>query len=76
MPALERECRGMKKIENHCCGCATEAYPCSGSLCPNRRVAVYYCDNCKSQLEDDEIYEVDGEDLCETCLKDLFRKDV
>jgi hypothetical protein len=63
----------MVKYENHCCDCATEGYPCLGRSCSRRRVEVYYCDHCKTELE--EIYEVDGEELCEDCLKDMFRRD-
>jgi hypothetical protein len=36
------------------------------------RVEVYYCDKCGDEL--DEIYEVDGDDLCEECLKERFRR--
>ena len=59
-------------IENHCCDCAVPGYPCRGSACPNRRVEVHYCDNCGHELED--IYDVDGEELCEECLKEMFIK--
>jgi hypothetical protein len=64
----------VKRIENHCCDCAVPGYPCLGSACPNTRVVVYYCDKCRFEI-DDEIYEVDGEELCEECLKDMFRKE-
>lgn len=63
----------MKVIENHCCDCAVPGYPCRGDLCPLTRVEVYYCDVCKCEL-DEAIYDVDGEELCEDCLKDLFRR--
>ena len=63
----------MLRIENHCCDCAVPGYPCRGNACPNRNVEVYYCDKCGCELE--EIYEVDGEELCEECLKERFRKD-
>lgn len=63
----------MKRIENHCCDCATPGYPCRGSACPRVRVEVYYCDKCGDEL--DEVYEVDGDDLCEECLKERFRKE-
>ena len=63
----------MRKIENRCCDCATPGYPCLGSACPLVRVEVYYCDKCGDEL--DEIYEADGDDLCEECLKERFRKD-
>ena len=60
------------KYEDHCCGCATPGYPCLGSSCPNRNISVYYCDQCGEELE--EIYDVDGEELCEECLKEMFRR--
>ena len=62
----------MLKIENHCCECETPGYPCLGKSCPNRNVEVYYCDRCGERLED--IYDVDGEELCEDCLRDLFKR--
>ena len=60
----------MLKIENHCCDCATPGYPCRGSACPLTKVEVYYCDKCGDEL--DEIYDVDGKELCENCLKEMF----
>ena len=62
----------MIKYENECCGCATESYPCFGSACPNRNVKHLYCDKCGEDVE--ELYKVDGEELCEECLKDNFKK--
>lgn len=63
----------MKRYENQCCDCAVPSYPCLGSSCPLTKVPVYYCDHCDEEL--DEIYEVDGEELCEDCLKNMFRKE-
>lgn len=65
----------MVKIENHCCECSTPGYPCIGDACVLRNVEVHYCDHCDEEIVDDEIYEVDGEELCEECLKKLFRKE-
>lgn len=62
----------MKRVENHCCDCATGSYPCIGNACPRRQVEVHYCDLCNDEL--DEIYDVDGEELCEECLKEMFRR--
>lgn len=64
----------MVRYENHCCDCATPAYPCRGSSCPLVRVEVHYCDNPKCGGQLDEIFEVDGGEYCEECLKDMFRK--
>ena len=65
----------MLKYENQCCGCATDGYPCRGQSCPNRNVPVYYCDKCPPKRREplDEVYEVDGEHLCEDCLKKMFK---
>ena len=63
----------MVRYENQCCGCATPSYPCMGASCPLTKVAVHHCDNCDEEL--DEIYEVDGEELCEECLKERFRRE-
>ena len=62
----------MLKIENHCCDCAVPGYPCQGDLCPLTRVEVHYCDKCKDEL--DYIYEVDGDELCESCVLEMFRR--
>ena len=65
----------MVKIENQCCDCANgTGLHCLGSACPNRRVEIWYCDECGEEIEGD-LYEVDGDDLCENCLKSKFRKD-
>ena len=63
----------MIRYENHCCDCAVPGYPCLGSSCPNRNVPVYYCDRCGDEIDGD-IYDADGEELCEDCLKDMFRR--
>ena len=67
----------MVKIENHCVGCTDLGMPCIGSSCKNRNVEVYYCDKCdpKCDYPLEEVYEVDGKELCEDCLKEMFRKD-
>ena len=59
----------MTRIENHCCDCAAPGYPCIGWLCELRRVEVHYCDRCGSEAE--EIYTVDGKELCEDCALKL-----
>lgn len=63
----------MIRIENRCIDCAADAYPCMGDACPRRNVEVHYCDRCEEELE--EIFYVDGEELCEECLKEKFRKE-
>lgn len=62
----------MVRYENHCCDCAVPGYPCMGASCPLLKVEVHYCDHCEEELED--IYDVDGEELCEECLKEKFRR--
>lgn len=52
--------------ENHCCGCAVPAYPCLGDSCILRHCRVLYCDNCHEEA--DKLYQLDGEELCESCV--------
>ena len=63
----------MVRIENHCCDCAVPGYPCVGDSCPHRNVEVHYCDMCEEEL--DVIYDVEGDELCEECLKERFRRE-
>jgi hypothetical protein len=62
----------MLKIENHCCDGAVPGYPCRGDSCPLTKVHVHYCDECGWEL-DDGMYDVDGKELCEDCLKEMFK---
>lgn len=66
----------MQRIENDCCGCAVPAYPCLGNTCPLRNAVHYYCDKCKVEIGEDEIYDVGGQDYCEDCLKEEFKKGI
>lgn len=61
----------MVKIEDRCVVCPREI-GCKGPGCPNRNVAVHYCDTCGEELDD--VYEVEDKELCEDCLKELFRR--
>ena len=64
----------MIKYENHCCDCAVPGYPCLGESCELRHVPTYICDRCKWEIEGD-IYEAEGyDDLCEECLKAMYKK--
>ena len=65
----------MKKITNDCCGCSAPGYPCNPD-CHLKSVEHWFCDKCREEIDVDEIYEVDGEDLCADCLKERFKKAV
>lgn len=52
--------------------CVHCGLPCLGSDCPNCKVAKYYCDNCGDDVA--ELYEYDGEQLCEDCLLKIVPK--
>lgn len=64
----------MRRVENHCCDCAVPGHPCD-PYCSLRHVEVWYCDECHDDICGD-VYEFDGEDLCEECLKEKFRKEI
>lgn len=66
----------MLRYEDRCCNCATEGYPCMGRSCPNRDVPVYYCDKCGAELDPDDMYEANCEDLCADCLMEIFKKEI
>lgn len=53
----------MRKRENECCDCGL---PCMGSACPNRNVLRLYCDKCGHEAS--ELFDLDGDELCEDCL--------
>ena len=57
----------MVRIENHCVGCDI---PCVN--CGRKAMEVHYCDKCDDELR--KVYEVDGQELCEYCLKEKFLK--
>ena len=64
----------MIKYENLCVDCTALGLHCLGVGCPNHKpVEVHVCDQCENVLDD--IYEVEGAELCEDCLKEMFRKD-
>lgn len=64
----------MIKYENLCVDCTTLGKTCRGAACPyHKLVPVHVCEKCDDVLDD--VYEVDGEELCEDCLKEMFRKD-
>ena len=60
----------MVRFENDCCDCATPAYPCRGERCSLRHVPHFYCDKCKSEVDEGELYEYAGEEMCLDCIKD------
>lgn len=53
----------MIKFENDCYDCALH---CRGSTCRNRNVPHFYCDECEDETE--ELFEYDGEQICQDCL--------
>lgn len=52
----------MRKVFNECVSCGL---PCLGNSCPNRHVERQFCEDCGEEFE--ELYEFDGQELCETC---------
>lgn len=58
----------MVRTENDCVDCGL---PCLGNACPHKNVEHRYCDECGDDIS--VYYDVDGEELCEYCLKERFR---
>ena len=61
----------MVEYENECVGCSSIFHSCLGSMCPNRNVARFYCDECG---EEKELYEFEEEELCIDCIKGRLKK--
>jgi hypothetical protein len=59
----------MRRVENRCCDCAAPGYPCRGAYCPNRNVEVHYCDKCGRELDNINISEINGDELCDDCFE-------
>ena len=59
----------MIKFENDCCDCGQ---PCFGNACINRNVPHLYCDECGYEVDD--LFEYDGQQICEDCLKEIVPK--
>lgn len=64
----------MIRYEDQCVGCPPEM-GCLGASCPRRCVEIYVCDGCGEDIYGD-VYEYDGEELCEGCLKGRCRMSV
>lgn len=62
----------MRETSNECVDCGL---PCLGPACPYTHVVRYYCDRCGEEIGPDDMYRVDDEDLCEWCLKKIFKAD-
>lgn len=57
----------MIKIDDECVDCGL---PCMGKNCPYKDVIHIICDECGDECR--EVYDVDGEHLCENCLLEAF----
>lgn len=53
-------------IENRCVNCDLP-WPCLGNLCSYKNVPIDYCDNCGAE---GAKYILNGDDLCEDCVKE------
>lgn len=61
------------RIENHCVNCPPDL-GCQGSICRNRNVKVFFCDDCKEVFRPEDLYLFGAKhadyDLCEECYKE------
>jgi len=54
---------------NECCDCAVGGYTCTHE---HERVPYFICDKCNEEVED--LYILDGEELCDTCVLESLEK--
>lgn len=57
----------MIRFENDCVGCPGDL-GCLGNACRYINVKHLYCDKC--EYEFDELFKVDGDELCFDCMLD------
>jgi hypothetical protein len=57
-----------RRFESQCINCGLH---CIGLACPYYRVPVDYCEDCG---DSDAKYRIDGEDLCEDCVKERLKE--
>lgn len=60
-------------FRDECCGCAAPGYPCIAPRCKNLHVPVCTCDRCGWEVED--LYEVDGMEVCLDCAMETLPYD-
>lgn len=60
----------MTRVEDDCVNCG---FPCMGKNCENSHVTHYYCDKCGDACDGDDMYELDGQELCSDCLLELTK---
>lgn len=56
---------------SECVGCPSER-GCLGSICPKRNMIEehYYCDRCGREIDEYELIDTDGEQLCSRCYRE------
>ena len=59
----------MKQIEDDCVDCGL---PCLGVACPYKKAAHWYCDECGSEMDPQDLYLFEGREICEDCLKEIL----
>lgn len=66
------------RVENHCVSCPPDL-GCMGSICRNRNVRVFFCDDCKEVFQTDDLYLYETKsadyDLCAECYKERALED-
>lgn len=64
----------MRISENDCCNCSSEGYRCMGDYCLLKNSYHYYCDCCKEEQLQEELYKYEDKELCINCLLELIPK--
>ena len=57
-------------INGECVGCPPGV--CKGGCSRARDYEAYICDHCGEEV--DTLYEIEGDELCQDCLLDIFPK--
>ena len=60
----------MVKIADNCVHCPSEM-GCYGS-CSNKSMERHYCDRCKEEIYDDDLYRESKEEYCQECAEAII----
>lgn len=63
----------MIRFEDECVGCPTEM-GCLGNSCKYNKVPHFYCDECGDEVDEGDLYEFDGQQLCIDCIEERLPK--
>ena len=64
----------MVRIVNDCVGCYELGLHCMPN-CNKRYTEVHYCDRCDEEIQEEDIFVIDGEEICYECRLEMLEEE-